>query len=142
MGVKFPLILKPQKQNKMNKFPTTIEQEIQSEINYLQTKIIEAETCLQKDFLYYFEWVSEELFMNKFKINELQYKLEFMLNTTIDNELLIINECKMIIKSYERFLDSQCNVRSNSSGTLHRETSTWKYQSILELKKFFVNLTK
>jgi hypothetical protein len=83
----------------MNKFPTTIEQEIQSEINYLQNKIIEAETSLQKDFLYYFEWVSEELFINKFKINELQHKLEFMLNTTIDNELLIIHECKMIIKS-------------------------------------------
>jgi hypothetical protein len=126
----------------MNKFPTTIEAEIQSEINYLQNKIIEAETSLQKDFLYYFEWVSEELFINKFKINELQFKLEFMLNTTIDNESLIIHECKMIIKSYERFLDSQHNVRSNSSGTLHRETSTWKYQAILELKKFFVNLTK
>ena len=118
----------------------TIQQEIASEINYLQNKIIEAETCLQKDFLYYFEWVSEELFMHKFKINELQFKLEFILN--IDNKSLIIDECKMIIKSYERFLDSQCNVRSNSSGTLHRETSTWKYQSILELKKYFQNLIK
>jgi hypothetical protein len=118
----------------------TIQSEIQSEINYLQNKIIEAETSLQKDFLYYFEWVSEELFMHKFKINELQFKLEFILN--IEDEALVIEECKMIIKSYERFLDSEYNVRNNSSGTLHRETSTWKYQSILELKKFFVNLIK
>jgi hypothetical protein len=129
-----------QKQNEMTNSAITIQQEIASEINYLQNKIIEAETCLQKDFLYYFEWVSEELFMHKFKINELQFKLEFILN--IDNKSLIIDECKMIIKSYERFLDSQCNVRSNSSGTLHRETSTWKYQSILELKKYFQNLIK
>lgn len=124
----------------MKKFSNTIQAEIASEINYLQNKIIEAETNLKKDFLYYFEWVSEELFMCKFKINELQFKLEFILN--IDDESLAIAECKMIIKSYQRFLDSEHNVRSNSSGTLHRETSTWKYQSILELKKFFVNLTK
>ena len=118
----------------------TIQSEIQSQIKYLQTKIIEAETKLNQDFLYYFAWVSEELFMYKFKINELQFKLEFILN--IDNELLIIEECKIIIKGYEQFLENDYNVRSNNSGTLHRETSTWKYQSILELKKFFVNLIK
>jgi hypothetical protein len=124
----------------MKKFSNTIQAEIASQINYLQNKIVEAETNLNKDFLYYFEWVSEELFMHKFKINELQFKLEFILN--IEDQALVIEECKMIIKSYERFLDSEYNVRSNSSGTLHRETSTWKYQSILELKKFFVNLTQ
>jgi hypothetical protein len=118
----------------------TIQSEIASQINYLKTKIVEAETKLNQDFLYYFAWVSEELFMYKFQINELQFKLEFILN--IDNELLVIEECKMIIKSYQHFLDSEYNVRNNSSGTLHRETSTWKYQSILELKKFFVNLIK
>lgn len=118
----------------------TIKAEIAHEIVYLQNKINEAEANLNRDYLYYFEWVSEELFINKFKINELQFKLEFILN--INDPFLAINECKMIIKSYERFLDSQCNVRSNSSGTLHRETSTWKYQSILELKKYFVNLIK
>jgi hypothetical protein len=118
----------------------SITSEIESQINYLKNKIVESETKLNQDFLYYFAWVSEELFINKFKINELQFKLEFILN--IDDELLSIEECKMIIKSYERFLDSQYNVRSNSSGTLHRETSTWKYQSILELKKFYQNLIK
>jgi hypothetical protein len=117
-----------------------ITSEIQSQINYLQNKIIDAETKLNQDFLYYFAWVSEDLFHYKFQINELQFKLEFILN--IDSELSAIEECKIIIKGYEQFLDSQSNVRNNSSGILHRETSTWKYQSILELKKFFVNLIK
>jgi hypothetical protein len=117
-----------------------IKSEIASQINYLQNKIIDAETKLNQDFLYYFAWVSEDLFHYKFQINELQFKLEFILN--IDSELSAIEECKIIIKGYEQFLDSQSNVRNNSSGTLHRETSTWKYQSILELKKFFVNLIK
>ena len=122
----------------MKKFSNTIQAEIASQINYLQNKIVEAETNLSKDFLYYFEWVSEELFKHKFKINELQFKLEFILN--IEDEALVIEECKIIIKSYERYLNSEHNIRSNSTGTLHRETSTWKYQSILELKNLFVNL--
>ncbi|CAB4151677.1 hypothetical protein UFOVP595_25 [uncultured Caudovirales phage] len=122
----------------MKKFSNTIQSEIASQINYLQNKIVEAETNLSKDFLYYFEWVSEELFKHKFKINELQFKLEFILN--IEDEALVIEECKIIIKSYERYLNSEHNIRSNSTGTLHRETSTWKYQSILELKNLFVNL--
>jgi len=122
----------------MKKFSNTIQSEIASQINYLQNKIVEAETNLSKDFLYYFEWVSEELFKHKFKINELQFKLEFILN--IEDEALVIEECKIIIKSYERYLNSEHNIRSNSTGTLHRETSTWKYQSIVELKNLFVNL--
>ena len=81
----------------MKKFSNTIQSEIASQINYLQNKIVEAETNLSKDFLYYFEWVSEELFKHKFKINELQFKLEFILN--IEDEALVIEECKIIIKS-------------------------------------------
>jgi hypothetical protein len=60
----------------------------------------------------------------------------------INSDLTEFEECKIIIKGYEQYLENDFNVRSNSSGTLHRETSTWKYQSILELKKFFVNLIK
>jgi hypothetical protein len=124
----------------MKNSSNTIKLEVKSKINYLQTKIDDAEKKLNQDFLYYFAWVSEELFIHKFQITALKFQLEFLFD--INNELSELEECKIIIKSYENFLDSESNIRSNSSGTLHRETSTWKYQAIMELKKFYQNLTK
>jgi hypothetical protein len=117
-----------------------IKSEIASQINYLQNKINDLEKKLNEDFLQHFAWVSEDLFHHKFQVQELKFKYDFL--NDINSDLSEIEECKIIIKGYEQYLDSDFNVRSNSSGTLHRETSTWKYQSILELKKFFVNLIK
>lgn len=119
---------------------TGIVTELCSEIRWLQSKVEQLKSRLADDFLYSFAWAGEDLFRQEFKLTQLGYKLRYLCDNEID--LSEIEKIQIIIKDYQAILDQSYSVRENSTGSLHREVSTWKYQEMLELKKFFQNLIK
>lgn len=82
---------------------------------------------LAKDFAYYFPWVGEDLWMDNFKLKYYQSML-IELETHTAEEVMA-HHTKFILD----FTGRSYNVRENSSGSLHREVSTWKFQALLNI---------
>jgi hypothetical protein len=94
-----------------------------------QEKISEMNENLTQNFVYHFSWVGEDLFMRHFKNNMYNALL-------IDiNEYGTENALKENIKRCKAYTSSPYQVRENSSGSLHREVSIWKFICMLELLK-------
>lgn len=114
---------------------SSIKKEINNLINNLDGKIGHLKQKLDNNFIAEFPFIGEDIFRLKFQQQELIFKLSFLNDETIDwSEQKRI---QIIIEDLERFLNYGNNIRSNSSATLHREVSTWKYEVILALKHYF-----
>ena len=129
----------------MKKSVNDIVAELKNQINYLQNKNSKLKERLDANFVHEFAWVGEDLFINEFKLQQFKHKHEFLSNLETDENnftFIMNNELKNIINSYEDYLSREYNVRTNSSGVLHREISTWMYVATMDLKKFFQNLVE
>jgi hypothetical protein len=108
------------------------------EIKHIEGKVEQLKSRLYENYLHNFAWAAEDLFRQSFFLNELNKKYNYLIDEEIqDTELEKIND---IISGYQDILDMSYNVRNNSSGVLHREVSTWQYQEVLDLKKYFQKL--
>lgn len=97
--------------------------------NALIVKITESTT-------YHIAWSTEELYRTAFRLDYISQAISDL--TPGDNGCPSDERvCQEYIKHAERFLEHEYNVRENSSGTMHREVSTWKYQEMFWLKRFF-----
>ena len=107
-------------------------------IKNAEAKVEQLQSRLNENYLGNFAWAAEDLWRQSFIVIDLKRKLNYLLDEeTSLTELEKINE---IIDTYQNVLDRTYNVRSNSSGSLHREVSTWEYQETLDLKRFFKTL--
>jgi conjugal transfer/entry exclusion protein len=107
-------------------------------IKHAEEKVEQLQSRLNENYLGNFAWAAEDLWRQSFIVIDLKRKLNYLLDEeTSLTELEKINE---IIDTYQNILDRTYNVRSNSSGSLHREVSTWEYQENLDLKRFFKTL--
>lgn len=113
----------------------TIRQELLSELNsnsnFLEKRINEYKEKLNENYCYYLSWVGEQLWIETF-MND-HYK-------AIINELNNNNHSEKEVIEYwinvsENFISQSYNVRENSTGSLHRECSTWKFISHMNLLK-------
>jgi hypothetical protein len=106
-------------------------------IKFNQSNIEEAEAKLQKNFCHHFPWVGEDLYMWNFRNDH--YK-------AICQDLKEQNSVDMVISEWkarlERYVSSAYNVRENSSGSLHREASTWKFIASMKLLEDLRKITK
>jgi hypothetical protein len=107
-------------------------------IKHAEGKAEQLQSRINENYLANFAWAGEDLWRQSFIVNDLKRKLNYLLDEEVPfTELEKINE---IISSYQDILDRTYNVRNNSSGSLHREVSTWEYQETLDLKKYFQTL--
>jgi hypothetical protein len=113
------------KDNNMNQ--ELLVKNIEHSIESNQEKISEMVLKLATNFVYNFSWVGEDLFMRHFK-NDMYKALLADINEYGAKPALETEIAKL--KVYTR---SAYQVRENSTGTLHREASTWKFIGMLEL---------
>lgn len=112
---------------------------IKFEIQNLERRISEDQKKLNENFVYYFSWCGEDLFMNNFK---LEYYREVIIESDKNSDLPVETIIQHYIKTLNKFIAETHNVRVNSSGSLHREVSTWKFIASMEINKFFNSLLK
>jgi hypothetical protein len=113
------------KDNNMNQ--ELLVKNIEHSIESNQTEINKSMDKLAKNFVYNFSWVGEDLFMRHFK-NDMYKALLADINEYGAKAALETEIAKL--KMYTR---SAYQVRENSTGTLHREASTWRFICMLEL---------
>jgi hypothetical protein len=94
-----------------------------------QEKISEMVLKLATNFVHNFSWVGEDLFMRHFK-NDMYNALLMDINEYGAKEALNTE-----IERLKAYTSSPYQVRENSTGSLHREVSTWKFICKLQLLK-------
>lgn len=120
-------------------------------LNYLksnaqrtESKFNECKETMATDFLYYFKWSGEETykigFMHKLYVR-LIGQCENMESEGADNDT-IKTYVKEEIERHQQFLSRPYNVRSESTGEMHRETSIWEYQVTLEFVSILTSITR
>ena len=93
----------------------------------MQDQLFQMVLKLATNFVHNFSWVGEDLFMRHFK-NDMYKALLADINEYGAKAALETEIAKL--KVYTR---SAYQVRENSTGTLHREASTWRFICMLEL---------
>ena len=85
-----------------------------------------------------FSWVGEDLFLASYKAD--QYARILMIQET--NDCTLTEAVEHCIEDLERYISNDYNVRENSSGSLHKEVSTWKFIASMQLVKELKSLIK
>jgi heme oxygenase len=119
-----------------------IHAEFKTKLQMFARDIQTSEAKLTEDFLYYFSWVGEELWKMKYQ----QQFIQRIYDAACESEETIEQDLKKQIKTRLQMLREEClkpyNVRTDSTGALHRETSTWKFQCDLELMEWLNRIVK
>jgi hypothetical protein len=93
---------------------------------------------LAANVTYEFSWVGEDLFLASYKAD--QYARILMIQET--NDCTLTEAIEHTIEDLERYISSEYNVRENSSGSLHKEVSTWKFIASMQLLKELKSINK
>ncbi len=103
---------------------------------YYQQRVDKMQNQLNENFTYYFPWVGEDLYKENYLIG---YYNTLLANLVTESEQDVL---EYTIRNLKNYLRSSYNVRENSSGALHREVSTWKFQANMELLDQLEKLTR
>jgi|LakMenE01Jun11ns_1017448.scaffolds.fasta_scaffold9815609_2 hypothetical protein len=109
---------------------------IEGLIEFNQGKISEMNEKLTRNFVHNFSWYGEDLFMHHFK-NDMYKALLIDINEYGAKEVLTAE-----IEGLKSYTSSPYLVRENSTGSLHREVSTWKFICKLQLLKEYEEWAK
>ena len=109
------------------KTATSLEATLQNYVNYYSCRVNENQAKFAENVVYYFSWLGEEIYKESYLISYYNSMLNDLLTESEDNVL------EYTIANLKQYCKSSYNVRENSSGSLHREVSTWKFQCNLEL---------
>ena len=93
---------------------------------------------LAANVTYEFSWVGEDLFLASYKAD--QYARILMIQET--NDCTLTEAIEHSIEELERYISNEYNVRENSSGSLHKEVSTWKFIASMQLVKELKSVIK
>jgi hypothetical protein len=113
----------------------SLSQILNNYIDFYELRVSELMVKLESDYLYQLPWLGEEIYKYKYTIAYYKSMLNDLQSETDGVVLgyhtrMLLNYCK---RAY--------NVRENSTGTLHREVSTWKFQCNLEILEKIEQLT-
>jgi hypothetical protein len=86
---------------------------------------------LMEDFCYEFAWVCEDLYNEQYKLAHYKLILEGLQSSHICNTVLDHFKTR-----FEEFVTKDYNVRENSTGSLFREVSTFKFIATMQLLEF------
>lgn len=106
--------------------------------NYGKQKV-ELLDKLADNVVYQMAWVTESLFEKAYK-ERVYDEINIMMIKCDDVDIAEAIDIK--IKELQQFITTPHNVRENSSGTMHREVSTWKFIASIELIKELQGLVR
>jgi len=108
-----------------------LKENLEQTIKYNQIQIDKAKANLAENFVYHFPWVGEELY----KLEYMQDHYKAMLHDIIEG-VEINKVVEHWDKQFKNYTSRAYNVRENSTGSLFREASSWKFQIQLELSEW------
>jgi len=111
-------------------------QALKSEERFLKLKIEKDKGKLDSNYCYWFAWVGEDIWLDS-------YKYEFcksIIQQIEDGDELSTAILERRINQLERYVSDVYNVRQNSTGSLHRESSTWQFIASMHLLSFLKSL--
>jgi hypothetical protein len=114
----------------------SLSQILNNYIDFYELRVSELMVKLESDYLYQLPWLGEEIYKYKYTIAYYKSMLNDLQSET-DGVVLGYHTRKLL-----NYCRSPYNVRENSSGSLHREVSTWKFQCNLEIIEKLEQLTK
>lgn len=109
--------------------------ELKSMLKHTNAKVESLQKKLSDDFVYGLAWYGEDLWKQSFRSKELTKLVTDIENNLLDadSNLSTLDVLESWIDNIEVFLSRPYNVRENSTGSLHREVSTYRYQEIMEM---------
>jgi len=120
-----------------------LELELKSKIKYLSDRVKKDEDKLKENFVYWFSWVIEELYMNKYKIEKYESvlaRIEIIKGAeSVESTEQALEE---EISELTQFTSKAYNVRSKSTSEVSNTKSTWDFMVSLELLEEFKRLNK
>jgi hypothetical protein len=124
-------------ETRINK-PEQMQGILKMKMDYLRKKTEKDMKKLQENYVYYLPWCGEELWKNQFMLEHYEYYAKNLPeDTDAANDYLT-----RTIKQLKEICMRSYNVRTDSTGALHRETSTWKFQCQLDIIDFLENLAR
>jgi hypothetical protein len=109
------------------KVKSTLESTLTNYAKYHQQRVDKMQDQLKENFVYHFPWIGEDLYKETYLIS---YYNSMLVDLVVESE---DNVLEYTIANLKHYLRSSYNVRENSSGSLHREVSTWKFQANMDL---------
>lgn len=101
--------------------------EIHFTVKHLQQSIDKDKARLEENYCYYLSWCGEDLWRNEYKAAFFRGLLEELEG---DYSERVFQNKIGLLKTY---CSRSYNVRENSTGSLHREISTWRFMCDLEI---------
>jgi len=105
-------------------------------IGMKEVNVLKLKTRLMENYTYELSWIGEDLFMEQYKLEHYKAILE---------DVVKLGEQEAMRYWLERFnghINQDYNVRENSTGSLHREVSTWKFIATMQMIKDLNHITK
>jgi len=108
-----------------------LQQELEATIQYNQKQIDEAKAKLAENFVYHFPWVGEELYKLEYKQDHYKAILH-----DITEGVAMVKIIEHWTRQFKDYTSRSYNVRENSTGSLFREASSWKFQVQMEMAEW------
>ena len=102
---------------------------IENQIKYSEKKLTELKERLIVNFCYELPWIGEDIYKYQYKLEHYKTMLAELEN---ESEEAVV---KYWTERFTKFISETYNVRENSTGSLFREVSTWKFICNMELLK-------
>jgi hypothetical protein len=110
--------------------------ELEIIIGMKEANVLKLKTRLMENYTYQLSWIGEDLFMEQYKLEHYKAILE---------DVVKLGEQESMSYWLERFnghINQDYNVRENSTGSLHREVSTWKFIATMQMLKELKQIIK
>lgn len=104
-----------------------LSQILNNYVSFYELRVSELMLKLESDYLYQLPWLGEEIYKYKYTI---AYYNSMLNDLQSETDVVVLG---YHIRTLLNYCKSPYNVRENSSGALHREVSTWKFQCNLEI---------
>jgi len=106
-----------------------MQKHLESQIKYSDKKLTELKEKLMTNFCHELPWLGEDIYKYQYKFEHYKQMLS-ELDEHSEEEVL-----NYWIEQFTNFISQSYNVRENSTGSLFRECSTWKFICNMELLK-------
>jgi hypothetical protein len=113
--------------------------ELQNIVEQKELNVFEMNKKLIENVCYNLPWICEDLYIESYKLDHYKAILKDMVK---DCELTYEEIFDYWITKFQNFISQDYNVRENSSGTMHREVSTWKFVATMQMLKELKQIVK
>ena len=113
--------------------------ELEKIVEQKEANVYEIKTKLMANVCSQLPWLCEDLYVESYKLDHYKAIVKDLKETKdMTNEMIM----EYWTNKFENFISQDYNVRENSTSTMHRETSTWKFIATIQMLKELNKLIK